>query len=264
MNELEEFWKKFFQYASDAASRAMPILFRGEPKAGNPLYPSIGRRIADNVIGGITPLEDELMFEFKRLATPLLINNLPSDDFEWLFLAQHYGLPTRLLDWTTNPLVGLFFAVEKDDTFDAILYIVNTPYSDQYWLFDPRTADVIESEQIGISQMFPLLPKQKEVIFLRPKYTDQRYLNQKSVFSCQADPFMPLELENLTILEIKKEWKSELRRRLRTMGISHSYLYPGLEGISKEIKTEIFLPIETGKMMRIHGQSTIPMPPNKI
>jgi hypothetical protein len=259
VTELNEFWQKFNDYVSISANEGLPTLFRGEPESGKDLIPSISRKTSDAVNGDVSMLEDSLMGEFQRMAIPLL-NSVPTNLFEWLFLAQHYGLPTRLLDWTTNPLVGLFFAVEKDDEHDAVLYIERRQVTDQYELFDPKTSNVREKSSHPILRIFALQPGQGEVIFVRPRYTDQRYLNQKSVFSCHADPFKPLILKNSHSLQIKKEWKLELRRRLRTMGISNSYIYPGLEGITREIKSSTFDPVVNGRTQMLRSETHITLP----
>jgi len=56
------------------------------------------------------PPESTLIKRFKQSAA-MLISVTPKDSFDWLFLMQHYGVPTRLLDWSENPLVALYFAV---------------------------------------------------------------------------------------------------------------------------------------------------------
>jgi hypothetical protein len=58
----------------------------------------------------IERFEDDIFKSFKRKSRSYL-SCIPEDDWEWLAVARHYGLPTRFLDWTKNPLVALYFAV---------------------------------------------------------------------------------------------------------------------------------------------------------
>lgn len=99
-----------------AKSHASPIWFRGHGSIDWKLVPSICRSGGEKA---------EIMFlkRFKQHAFRLL-DRLPNSEWEWLFLMQHYRVPTRLLDWTEHPLVGLYFTVSDKglDTEDGVLW----------------------------------------------------------------------------------------------------------------------------------------------
>lgn len=254
LTSLEDFWAEFLGHAERASGGGRPVLFRGEPEAGFKLIPSIARRTEENLCSDINFFEDELLREFKLAAAPVM-HHEPASDIEWLFLAQHYGLPTRLLDWSTNPMVALFFAVEKDDDKDAVMHIIDHQITDNFEYIDFKNASVKKTMAQGVLKIFALQPDQGDVMFVRPKYVDSRYLNQKSVFSCPANPFKPLLLSDQYALKIRSEWKPKLRSLLRTFGVVHSFIYPGLDGVAKEVKSSFFDPVQQGRlvMMSFHA-----------
>jgi len=108
------------------------LWFRGHSKASYSLTPnalrnvvpirnSRGQKIEDGKFSlsngdSITAFDFESAFnKFKQRAPSFISQYIPKNDFEWLFLFQHYGGPTRLLDWSTNPLIALYFSSTSRD-----------------------------------------------------------------------------------------------------------------------------------------------------
>ncbi|WP_297834689.1 FRG domain-containing protein [Pseudomonas sp.] len=233
-DDINSFWN--FYLSIGASHAGPPLLFRGMTRSTHELVPAIARPQEEMARQGLEMIEMRMMEEFKRLSIPVIErDSRPQSEWEWLFLAQHYGVPTRLLDWTTNPLVALYFAVEAHDDVDGIFHYLSHLVSDDYQMFNPKTANVIESVT-GAMQFITLQPEQGTIIFVRPQYNDVRYLNQRSIFSCPANPLQPLLVPNMQSIVFKGFWKDELRRRLRALGVSTSFIYPGIAGVAQEVK----------------------------
>lgn len=171
--------------------------------------------------------ERRFLNEFKRRAR-IFLQSSPSSDWEWMVLAQHFGLPTRMLDWTENPLVALYFAVKDRSQMssDGVLYAYRHGSPD---IDIGSTSDPFSIERIEL---------------VRPPHLDQRVIAQQSIFT--AEP--PLlkeggrEEANLRYWYVSVRYKTEIRTELSKLGISESALFPGLASLATEIREEFVPP----------------------
>jgi hypothetical protein len=194
--------------------------------------------------------EHNLLLEFK-LHAPRYLSTLPATDWEWLFVMQHYGLPTRLLDWTESALLGLYFAVRdnKGDT-DAGVWALNP-----WWLnnrslgrrFIPAAGEPVLgpwSPRTERGRLEGLLP-----VAIRPVHGSPRIAAQKGVFTVHGrrqgalDAMSRLRVDNgpgLCLIEISADAIADVRRQLAIAGISETSAFQELEGLCREIKSGFF------------------------
>src|SRR5215218_1482907 len=107
-------WDTFLRTVSTRTNGTW--LFRGQAGKKWPLSPSAGRDQCVGSAGYRRADEYNLLKDFVREAKRYVESGF--SELEWLALAQHHGLPTRLLDWSTNPLVAAWFACEKEENTD--------------------------------------------------------------------------------------------------------------------------------------------------
>jgi hypothetical protein len=151
-------------------------IFRGEDAPGYVLRPRAGRfEPAEHAV----EVEQALLEEFKRRAHPLL-SSTPAGDWEWLALAQQHGLATRLLEWTANPLVAAFWAVQEPYLRgDRVLYVLDC------W--------GIPTGPISGASPFDV----KAVTIYRPTHGSQCVVSECDVYTLHPNPTEAYEAEAL-------------------------------------------------------------------
>jgi len=201
--------------------------------------------------------EAEIRQEFQSRALQLIQGRIPSTAYDWYFLMQHYRVPTRLLDWTDNPLVALFFAVEEprsahdpavwaadparwnsalDMTFDGPL--LPEWQESKQWLPD---LEVAFSTGSAFSQDFPAA--------IDPPHVDRRLAVQGShffIFGRKKDMVAAASELNkrarnekekvfLEKIDIAKDSSDRIYRSLQEYGISRASVFPDLENLGVDI-----------------------------
>jgi len=224
----------------------LPYAFRGHARAEEDLSSGLVRLAAGRA--DVTKLELHLLRNFRKYAQAEVGSR---SMWDWLALAQHRGLPTRLLDWTYSPFVALHFAtanlarMDEDGAVWAINFVEanrRLPARLKRMLDKEgsETATVDMLSAFGSLADFDRLGRRNPfVIFLEPPSIDPRIVNQFALFSLMASPTARLddwltqspELARRIVIPAGMKW--EIRDKLDQANINERVLFPGLDGLSR-------------------------------
>lgn len=208
-------------------------IFRGQSDDRYQLRPSVLRFLPKN--HEILQTENNLFNLFKKQALPYL-DSKPESDWDWLAIAQHHGLPTRLLDWTSNPLAALWFVVSRAisrEQFDGRTGVV--------WCYKVGQDGALnEIEKDSTSPFFI----EKTRVFI-PPHINPRIKAQQGLFTVHplnhGEGLNPLENHShsrlwLTKVLIHGDYFTTLRQQLSEIGVNAASLFPDLDGLSSHLQ----------------------------
>jgi hypothetical protein len=201
---------------------------------------------------GFERMEKHLLRNFRKYAHRDAVPN--DSNWNWLTLAQHHGLPTRLMDWTFSPYIAMHFATANLEQFKADGVIWAMDYVKVHALlpaalrrelegegadlFTVEMLDRVASTIDGLSRLHdePLL------LFLEPPSMDDRVVNQYALFSvmsratARVDHWLGGHPEHFVRYIIPAGLKWEIRDKLDQANITERVLFPGLDGLSSWLK----------------------------
>jgi hypothetical protein len=212
-----ESFEKFHHLVTETYNRKKDI-YRGVSNKQYELRPKIGW-IDISPKNNRGAAERKLLRRFKERAIPFLQYE-PKNDWDWLALAQHHGLPTRLLDWSRNPLVALFFAVEKESDTDSAIYVLRN----RYMLSSIKYKHPDDCD---------------EVLKYVPNRINPRITAQTGVFTIHPQPDVPYDSDDIDKVVIKNEDRKKLKKVLDTYGINRASLFPDLDGLTTHLTYQL-------------------------
>lgn len=202
--------------------------------------------------GDYETVERPMLRSFKKYAEP---GSIPSDNF-WvrLSVAQHHGLPTRVLDWTLSPRVAAHFATAEEEFYDkdGVIWCIDVVKArdllpaklrsklkeEHAWLFSIEMLDSITA----IKELDELISAESFVLFFEPPSLDGRIVNQGAILSVMpgaglrlAD-FLTSHQDIYKRIIIPSHLKWEIRDKLDQDNVTERMLFPGLDGLSRWLK----------------------------
>lgn len=238
VNSLDEYVKIILSSGSAAGYRGV------SDHIAHKLLPGIGRGYFDNIWLS-AEFEKKLFKEFKQKLARFEKNK---SDFECAVIAQHYGVPTRLLDWTTNPFVALFFSLNSKISTDGCVYIIShstnhindddvdylnilneTSPDNDYFLNSKTNYRPIYDEMILNKFNTPFS-------IVNPSSITDRIEVQSSFFTIHYNPFSQISEEIIMKIIIKNDIQKTIERQLNLFGVNSYTLFPDLEGLGASFR----------------------------
>ena len=208
--EIESFTDFYNMYRGHQHSN---FIYRGENAPNYTLKPKYGRY---DLSEAPDDFEKTILRHFKTRGAPF-ITKLPENDWDWLALGQHFGLATRLLDWSQNPLVALYFAVQEFEIDrDRVIYALDTESLIQH----ENDTSPFELDNISICM---------------PRHIDNRITAQQGLFTCHPNPPEEFDHPGLEKWTVKSNSVIELSVEIDTLGFNDATMFPGLQGIAGHI-----------------------------
>lgn len=234
-----------------------PIWFRGVGSANYELLPSLYRHPTKTDIADLIELEGSLINRFRHRSIPYQTRSL-SDPWELLFMMQHFGVPTRLLDWSENPFIALYFALTSAESRrvggafkgDAAVWILNTrlwngKVLSPFW--KGRVVAVPDNPLEGYAPTSDLGRLPAEPVAMAGLHNSQRIVAQRGAFTIFGHLNWPMEkifedkgfpLDSLIKVVLPEKDLPKIRDSLFGIGYADSMIYPDLTGLAKEIKRQ--------------------------
>ncbi|MFC5427548.1 FRG domain-containing protein [Paraburkholderia denitrificans] len=207
-------------------------LYRGQSDAGWSLKPAIAR------LGRSVSLREEtsMLEEFKRRAIPYLDSPLSDiGDADWLAIAQHHGMPTRMLDWSGSALTALWFAIKQP---------AETQTAAAVWILTYEPEDLMRDAE----RNSPPLAIARTVV-IRPRHITRRITAQDGWFTLHRNHDGNRKSPEFVSLETNRDYKNrlyyvtipasafgEMRVQLAKAGVNPSVLFPDLGGVADFVK----------------------------
>lgn len=227
--------------------------YRGHSKPTYELVPKIARKPGGGAHSFVKVREAEILMHSEfGTRSRAYFSEVATDHWDVLFNMQHYGVPTRLLDWSESPFVALFFALKPRSggyADDAIVWMVNPEkWNEAFFKFPTgvspmmdKTSDTVRDYAVGLNQN----RYREEPLMLLGSHNSPRIVAQRGGFTLFGKKFTSLDKVKgvnhkidqsvLDKIVIKKDYCEDIFKSLVRKGFDETFVYPDIEGLAQEV-----------------------------